>query len=306
MYKLNHILVCLDLTEMDDSLIRYTRFLVNQINPDSITFLHVMRPYDIPKELMDTFPELDEPVPEIIREELQEKINEQCHSGTDVNIRVEVKEGAPIETIVKFAQKNNITLTLMGKKVAYQGNAGIVKKVLGIIPSSVLLVCESGYERIENLLVRMDFTKASEMALEMAFRLKELTGANIACHHTHKLPVGYFPQVNPDKDEKLQKYVEKVSKKAFEKFKKNLKYNTDDLAFSFSIDTENEEDLILYRQALTTGADMIVIGSNLKSDLADIVMDVSPEKLAAPNKNIPVFIVNDRSKAMVFLKRIFQ
>ncbi|HYQ56063.1 MAG TPA: universal stress protein [Draconibacterium sp.] len=306
MYRLNHILVCLDLTEMDDSLIRYAGLLVNKIKPDSITFLHVMRPIDIPKEILEAYPELDEPVPEIIREELQEKINEQYNPPSDVKVKVAVKEGYTNETIVKFSQENHITLTLMGKKMGYEGNGSVVRKVIGIIPSSVLLVSESVHDRIENLLVRMDFTKASEMALQMAFRLKELTGANVACHHTHKLPVGYFPQVDLEKDEKLSKYVEKISIKEFTKFKKQYKHEADEIEFSYSVDAENEEDQILYRKALNTGADMIVIGSSLKSGLADILIDTTSEKLAESDKNIPVLIVNDRSKAIVFLKRLFQ
>lgn len=306
MYRLNHILVCLDLTEMDDSLIRYAGFLVEKIKPDSITFLHVMKSYDIPKEILDAFPELDEPVPEIIRDELQDKINTQYSPDTDVKSRVVVKEGYPMETIIKFTRENHITLTLMGKKMGYEGNGSIARKVIGIIPSSVLMVSESVHERIDKLLVRMDFSKSSEMALQMAFRIKELTGANVACHHTHKLPVGYFPQVAPEQDEKLQKYVEKISLKEFNKFKKQYKRNTDDIAFSFSVDAENEEDQILYRKALNTGADMIIIGSSIKSELADILIDSTSEKLAESDKNIPVLIVNDRSKAIVFLKRLFQ
>lgn len=306
MYRLNHILVCLDLTEMDDSLIRYAALLANKIKPESITFLHVMRPFDIPKEILEAYPELDEPVPEIIREELQEKINEQCNPSSNIKVKVAVKEGYTMETIVKFSQENHITLTLMGKKMGYEGTGSIVRKLVGIIPSSVLLVSESVHDRIENLLVRMDFSKASEMALQMALRLKELTGANVACHHTHKLPVGYFPQVDLEKDEKLSKYVEKISIKEFYKFKKQYKHEADEITFSYSVDAENEEDQILYRKALNTGADMIVIGSSLKSGLADILIDTTSEKLAESDKNIPVLIVNDRSKAITFLKRLFQ
>ncbi len=306
MYQLNHILVCLDLTEMDDSLIRYASFLVNKVKPESITFLHVMKPYDIPKELLEAFPELDEPIPDIIREDLQEKIDQQFQNEIPVNTNVVVREGFPTEVIVKYTQKNRVDLTLMGKKVGYAGGGGIVRKVVGIIPSSVLIVSESVHEGLDNLLVRMDFSKTSELALRMAFRLQELTGAKVACHHTHKLPIGYFPQVNLEKDEKLQKYIKKISDKEFQKFKKLYKYNTDDIAFSFSVDAENEEDQILYRRAMTTGADMIIIGSSMSSELANIILDATSEKLASSDKNIPVFIVNDISKAMVFLRSLFQ
>ncbi|MCG6189514.1 universal stress protein [Maribellus maritimus] len=306
MYQLNHILVCLDLTEMDDSLIRYAGFLVNKIKPERITFLHIMSPYDIPKEILEAFPELEEPIPDIIRDELQEKINNQFQPDITIQIDTVVREGYPVESIVKYSQKNDVTLTLMGKKIGYDGHGSIVRKILGIIPSSVLLVSETVHEQIENLLVRMDFSKASEMALQMAFRIKELTGANVACHHIHKLPMTYFPQSQPENDKKLQQYVEKISNKEFQKFLKRYKHESDKIPFSYSLDVENEEAQILYRCALTTGADMIVIGSIVRSELADILIDSTSEKLAASDKNIPVLIVNDRKQSMGFLKTIFQ
>jgi hypothetical protein len=51
MYQFDNILVCLDLSEMDDSLIRYSNFLVEKFKPKSVTFLHVMKSYEIPPGL---------------------------------------------------------------------------------------------------------------------------------------------------------------------------------------------------------------------------------------------------------------
>ena len=305
MYQLNHILVTLDLSDMDDSLIRYANFLVDKIKPESVTFLHVMRPYDIPKDIIEAFPHLDEPITDVIREGLQEKIGELFSPENEIKTNIEVKEGYPTETIIKFSQKNDITLTLMGKKMGYEGRGSIVRKLLGIIPSSVLLVSETAHRKIENILVRMDFSKISEMALRMALRMKELTGAEVACHHVHKLPLNYFPQSRPEEDKRLQEHVKKHSNKEFQKFMKRFKYHASEIPFSYSLDVENEEAQILYNRALTVGADMILIGSKIKSELADIIIDSTSEKLAAPDKNIPVFIVKDRKQTMGFLNALF-
>lgn len=305
MYQLNHVLVTLDLSDMDDSLIRYANFLVDKIKPDSITFLHVLRPYEISKELIEAFPHLDEPIADIIQKGLKEKIDELFTPQNDLETTVKVQEGYPTETIVKFTQKNNITLTLMGKKMGYEGRGSIVRKVLGIIPSSVMLVSETAHRKIENILVRMDFSKMSEMALKMALRMKELTGSEVSCHHVHKLPLNYFPQSRPEEDKRLQQHVEKHSKKEFQKFMKRFKYDAEEIPFSYSLDVENEEAHLLYNRALTIGADMILIGSKIKSELADIIIDSTSEKLASPDKNIPVFIVKDRKQTMGFLKALF-
>lgn len=305
MYQLNHILVCLDLSEMDDALIRYASFLADKITPDSVTFMHVMKPYDIPREILDAFPHLDAPITDVVKEDLQEKIGELFQPEKKVNTVIKVQEGYPTETIVKYAQKNNITLSLMGKKMGYEGRGSIVRKILGIIPSSVMIVSETTYRKMDSVLVRMDFSKMSEMALKMAFRLKELTGTEVLCHHIHKLPLNYFPQSNPEEDKKLHQYAEKHRKKEFQKFMKRFKLDASEVPFSFSLDLENEEAQILYNRGLAVGADMILIGSKVKSEFADIIVDSTSEKLAESDKNLPVFIVKDRKQTMGFLSALF-
>jgi CRISPR/Cas system endoribonuclease Cas6 (RAMP superfamily) len=73
MFQFENILVCLDLSEMDDSLIRYSNFLVEKFKPKTFTFLHVMKSYEIPPEMISAFPHLDQPLSEIVEEEIQEK-----------------------------------------------------------------------------------------------------------------------------------------------------------------------------------------------------------------------------------------
>ncbi|WP_462281670.1 universal stress protein [Salinivirga cyanobacteriivorans] len=305
MYQLDHILVCLDLTDMDDFLVRYSNFMVEKFKPKSITFMHVVRSYDIPKEILSTFSEMDAPLTEIVKEEVQEKVDEHFIHKNDIETIVTVEEGYTTETIVQYSQKHNITLTLMGKKIGYKGRGGVVRKVLSITPSSVLLISETTQHKIEHVMVRMDFTKIAGITMKMAEQLQELTGAKISCHHVYKLPLKYFPQNRPEDDEKLQMHVEKHSKKEYEKFAKRLKIDTKAIPCTWTLDVENEEAHILYNQALSIQADMILIGSKIKSEMADVILDTTSEKLAGPEKNIPVFVVKDRKQTLGFLEALF-
>ncbi|WP_372947080.1 universal stress protein [Mariniphaga sp.] len=306
MYQFEDILVCLDLSEMDDSLIRYSNFLVENFKPKSVTFLHVMKSYEIPPEMISAFPHLEQPLTEIVKEELQEKI-ESLFSGTnEVQTNVKVVEGSTTDNIVRYARENNITFTLMGKKIGYEGRGGIVRKVISIIPSSVLLVSETTQPRIEHVLVRMDFSKMSGLALKMALRLQELTGAKVSCHHAYKLPLKYFPQSSPENDKKLMQHIEKHSAKEYQKFMKKQELDPEKIPCTNSLDPENDEAHILYKQALTNGADMIIIGSKIKSELADIIIDSTSEKLASAEKNLPVLIIKDRKQTIGFLKALFK
>jgi nucleotide-binding universal stress UspA family protein len=306
MYQFDDILICLDLSEMDDSLIRYSNFLVEKFKPKTVTFLHVIKSYEIPPEMIAAFPHLDQPLTEIVKEELQEKTDAIFLHKNKVKTQVKVLEGSTTDNIVRYARENNITFTLMGKKIGYEGRGGIVRKVISIIPSTVLLISETTQPRIEHVMVRMDFSKMSALALKMALRLGELTGAKISCHHAYKLPLKYFPVSSPENDKKLMTHVEKHGRKEYQKFMKKLGLDDEKIQCANSLDPENDEAHILYKQALTINADMIVIGSKIKSELADIIIDSTSEKLASAEKNIPVLIIKDRKQTIGFLKALFK
>lgn len=306
MVQLDHILVCLDLTDMDDSLIRYSNFLLEKFEPKSITFLHVMKSYEIPREMIDAFPDLEKPLTDVVEEDIREKIDTLLVTNNETETIINVTEGLTTETIVRYTREKNISLTVMGKKIGYEGQGRIVRKIIGIIPSSLLLISESSHPRIEQVLVRMDFSKMSELALRMALKIKELTGTKITCHHVYKLPLEYFPQGAPEKDLRLLDHVDRYSQKEYKKFLKKFKLEDEDISFTNSLDPENDEALILYKQALAIGADIILTGSKIKSELASIIIDSTSEKLIATEKSIPVLIIKDRRESIGFLKALFK
>lgn len=306
MVQLDHILVCLDLTDMDDSLIRYSNFLLEKFKPKSITFLHVMKSYEIPREMIDAFPHLEKPLTDVVEEDIREKIDTLLAVNNETETIINVTEGLTTETIVRYTREKNISLTVMGKKIGYEGQGRIVRKIIGIIPSSLLLISESSHPRIEQVLVRMDFSKMSELALRMALKIKELTGTKITCHHVYKLPLEYFPQGAPEKDLRLLDHVDRYSQKEYKKFLKKFKLEDEDISFTNSLDPENDEALILYKQALAIGADIILTGSKIKSELASIIIDSTSEKLIATEKSIPVLIIKDRRESIGFLKALFK
>jgi len=306
MNQMEHILVSLDLTDMDNFLIRYTNFWAKNFKPKSITFLHVIRPYDIPKQIVNAYPHLNQPLPEILKEEMDEKVSEYFNENNQTEIKTVVREGSITESVVQYSRKNDISLIIMGKKISYQGRGRIIRKVMSIAPASVLLITETSQPKLDRVLVRMDFSKISSIALKTAQYVKEHTGTKITCHHAYKLPLKYFPKQPPEHDKKLLKEVQDHTTKEFSKFLRRYKIESDDLNCSSSIDSENEEADILYTEALTNGADMIVIGTKIKSQLADIIVDSTSEKLAESDKNIKVLVVKDRNQTMNFLKALLK
>ena len=306
MYSLDNILVCLDLTEMDDFLIRYCNFVVEKLSSKKVIFLHVMDTYDMPDELAELFPDLDKPVKEVIKDEIKDKIDNLLDKRKEVNYSILVQEGVRTESILKITRKHDITLTLMGKKVGYRGKGGVNKRVLSLTPSSVLMISETSPHKIDNIVVRMDFTKMSGIAMQMALRIAEYTKAKVQCHYVYKLPANYFPPQNREEQKKLEQKMATYGNNEYSKFMKKMKIDPETVSCSYSLDKTGEEAQYLYQYAISQQADLVLIGSKIKSKLADVMTDTTAEKMTDVEKNIPVMIVKDRHQTMNFLEALFE
>ncbi len=302
---MQHLLVALDLSEMDEPLIRYSNFLVDKFHPQSITFMHVVKSYDIPQDILADFPQMDLPLKDIIREGIKEKTDQLYRDREGTEMKVHVSEGYTTENMVRYSRENKVDLTLIGKKMGYQGKGGVTRRIMSLTPSSVLLVSETSRPEINHILVRMDFNKISEMALKMALKISRESGAKVSCYHVAKLPLKYFSKESVSDFPRLEEKMKQHGRKEFEKLLKRLKLSPDDIPFQTALDAENEEELFLYSQALKTQADMIMLGSRIKSDMADVILDNTSEKLAVSEKNISVFVVKDRKLTTGFLEALF-
>lgn len=305
MHKFNNLLICLDLTEMDYFLISYTNFIVRILKPDKLTFIHVMETYDIPDEIMESFQDTDKDLNEIIREELEERIEKGLSVKDDVDYNLVLEEGLTTEKIIHYAGKNKIDLSIMGKKIGYSGKGSVARKIVGLIPSSVLVVSETSQQRFEKLLVRMDFTVMARTTLFMAQTISRLTGASVECHHVYKLPLNYFPRQTPENIKKLKVQVGKIVKKEYEKFIRNIKIE-DAPPCTYSLEIQSDESQLLYNHAIKNQIDLILTGTKIKSSLANLILDSTSEKLVGGDKSIPVMVVKDHKKSVGFLKAIFE
>ena len=66
MYQLKRILVCVDLTHMDEDVIRYSSKIAELVDADTVYFLHVAKTLDIPEEIAQKYPDLIAPVDEAV------------------------------------------------------------------------------------------------------------------------------------------------------------------------------------------------------------------------------------------------
>ncbi len=304
MRRIKNILVCLDLSEMDDFLINYSNYIIRTFKPETMVFIHVMEVYSLPDEFAGSFDGTEGDLKDMVREELYEKIRNGISENGDTRISLIIETGLTAEKLLQYIRKNKVDITILGKKIGYHGEGSVARRIVGLVPSSVLVISETSREEINKILVRMDFSSMSASTLDMAREIAGYTGAMIEFHHVYKLPLYYYPRQTPENIKKMNAQLAELVAEEYSKFIKKMKIK-EPPPVTYSLETQIDESQLLYDHARRNGFDLILTGTRIKSSLGGLILDKTSEKLVGSDQNIPVMVVKDPKQSAGILKAIF-
>ncbi len=282
-------LICLDLTEMDDILIQYADFLSDYIKDiDRVIFAHNIK-FDYPDSAQAIINELDKPLKDLIREVLEEKINPvfSYESNTvSYDIVIEESESTP-RALAEIAKSNKVDLTITGKKISYKGSGLVSEKLLQIVDfkSSLLMVPETAYHQIKNIVTPTDFSRFSKAAIERGIYLQKQTQAKHSCLHVLNIPAHFFPYIPVnDMKSKMRSDADKVWKKLIK--------GIDDSPECRIIFGEGESTAdAIYSYALRHNKDLIVISAKGKGAFTSFTIGSVANRLIQKDLFIPLMIM---------------
>lgn len=293
MTAFRNILVCLDLTDMDRSLIRFAAHLETMLpSVRSIRFLHNIK-FDFPFDAEEVMQQVDRPLQEVVREDLEEKVRMLFSAGSG-NLVPEVlvtTHSSTSNLLADHCQQTGIDLVICGKKRNYRGSASAMERLLRIprFKASMLMVPETPPGPLHHILVPVDFSHHSRVAVEVALHMSRETGADIECQHIFDIPTHYFPYI-PVGD--VRESMRRDAMRDWKKFKTQLKDLTDqppECSFSFTRNKSTAETV--YELALSKGINMIVIGSRGRSGLPTTLFGSVAVQLFKFDFHIPLLIV---------------
>lgn len=296
------VLVALDLTEMDDHLIRYARMLSEVLPLERIFFVHVAQDLELPAELLKEYPGLLEPLDESIRADIQQKVN-HYFSASSLDIHCRVEEGNPIKKILKLSRIKDIDLMLMGRKKSLRGSGIVSSKIARRCPCSLLLVPEdvsSGYTKV---LVPVDFSAHAALAMQRALELSGTSSAELLMLHVYRVPAGYS-RIGKSYEE-FKQIMESHARKNGRRFL--AKYNfPPDTACTYLATDDGKPVELTYAFAQENGVDLIVIGSRGRTAAAAVLLGSMAEKLVYRDSDIPVLIVKRKDENMKLLDTLMR
>lgn len=295
MEPIKKIFVSLDMSEMDALLVRFASFIANSTSAEHVYFANVVRNFNIPADVKKEFPDLEK---NAIQERV-DKINEvvKKHFKCDKDIKVECL-ASPGQTgvVLNLANKYDADLFIVGQKKVLPGTGVLAQRLARRASCNLFIIPEGSEPGVKKILVPMDFSKYSKLAIDQAIEIARRNGPDveIVCQNVYSVPAGYHYT-----GKTFDEFAEVMRKHAEDDYKKFIKkVNTHGVKISTVYSIDNNDNLAsdIYDLADKIKPDAIIIGAKGRTATAAIFLGSLAEKLVNSKMSHPLLVVRPKGK----------
>lgn len=302
MQDIKRVLVALDMTEMDEVLISYTSFLNSFVNFDSIYFFHVAESLVLPKHVIEKYPDLIAPADESLKDLIEDKIDQFFKGEADT--KIEIREGNAADQILRWSEIKEIDLIVTGKKDQLKGSGLLPNELAKIGHCSILTVREKTQQRMNRIMVPVDFSSASKSAFKHALYLSQQSSSKLIIQNTYVVPSGFHK--SGKSYEEFAEIIRAHSESDAKEFLQNEGIEGSNCKISLSLDDDDEPSDKIYADAVKNNADLIVIGSKGRTGIANVLLGSVADKLLHHNGHIPVLVMKNKKENLGFLEALLR
>jgi nucleotide-binding universal stress UspA family protein len=244
-----------------------------------------------------------EPAPTINIKDLRERVTGLLPKNVAANTEVQVHEGHGVAEILRSARDLELDLIVKGRRLpAHQAAVGSVcTKLARKSPCSVLIVPDYCRPHVSRILVPVDFSEHSKLALTAALEIARGSGEEpqVIVQTVGCVAYGYH-MLGMNRDEAIAKQAEVTQQKLDEFLKK---VNTSGVQFETIITWSEDIAAAVHDLAAVRKMDMIVVGSRGLSPAAAAILGGNAERilLQAPQ---PVLIVKRKGETVGLLNAL--
>ena len=290
MYDFRRIMVGLDFSLMDRTIIEHLAFISDKINPLKIYFTHVHRNLTVPASVVKDFPQFREPLDDKLKKDMKKKVEMYFSNINKYDVEYEVIEGSPSKELLHRIEVKNIDLLVMGRKDELPGNGIVPRQIARSCKSSVWFVPEKVTKTISDVVIPIDYSDFSKMAMEEALKLaEEEPSINLYPLHIYTLPQ-FGAGITYGKS-KLEPLIRTDAVDEYNEFIKEMNTNDKSISPLFKLDSRYSGASFAYEVANQKKADLIIVGSQGKTGVKRWILGSFAEKMIETNKDIPLLVV---------------
>lgn len=284
METLNNILVALDLSSLDEHLIKYSSFLAEKFQAKKVFFVHNIKKY----EILDLFDEelkamnLDQ----LIGDELNEKIED--HFQTEISWEVLISEDSNTESLIDYiVNKYQIDLTVVGNKDATEGSGTLTAKLLRLLKSHMVSVPKNSGFKLENIWVGTDFSNHSQRSFRFLEPLRKTYQIKLSAVHVYQVPRQFTPYLTQERAiPKIKQHLQQKSKRIF---KKLIPTSPENMELIYAKEKSISEKLLF--EVNKKKADLLVLSDRGANNISSLLIGSLVEELFNQESDVPLLIV---------------
>ncbi|MEM1408320.1 MAG: universal stress protein [Bacteroidota bacterium] len=299
MEPFKNILVGLDTSALDASLVKYAAFLSDHSSAEKVKFVNLVRNLSIPSDVRKEFPHMEENAILERKQDIEKTVAENFKPEKDVDISFTVEKGQP-PRMLELADKFDADVIIVGQKKTLPGQAGTTMRLARRAICNLLIVPEMKKEvtpEAEKLMVPVDFSSYSKLALEQAidFAMKTRTVKTIVCQNVYSVPAGYH--YTGKSFEEFGEVMKKNAQENFKKFIKKIDTKGYKIEEYYSLDINDNLASDIYDLADEIHPDFIFIGAKGRTAAAALFLGSLAEKMVNDKMNHPLLITRYKGKS---------
>lgn len=306
MYLIKKLIVCLDQTPLDQTLIEHAVFISKVNQTKKIYFANIIKNLSIPKEVLDEFPNLIENMINERKEAMEKLVGDHFKDLKGISISFVVKEGNLSKKILKLAEEKSSDMIIIGRKVDLPGTGVASQRLARRASCSLLIVPEGSKPRINKLLVPSDFSDYSKDALEEAIMIVAKHGgkAEIVCQNVFSVPTGYhFTGKSYEEFTEIMKMHAEIN---FKKFIRKIDTKGIQITPIYTKDDDDDPVQEIVSKALEIEADGIIIGAKGRTAATALFIGSMAERLIQFNDSLPLLVTRPKGKNAGILDYILE
>ncbi|WP_439483969.1 universal stress protein [Cyclobacterium plantarum] len=306
MYQIKKIIVCLDQSEMDKTLVKFAAFIAKTNQSKKIYFTNVIRNLSIPKDILNEFPNLISNMVEERENQMKKVVADNFDPNLKVSTSFIVKEGQLSKKILKLANEKSADLILVGRKTNLPGSGVISQRLARRASCSLLIVPENSLPKIKKLLVPSDFSNYSKDALEEAIEISEKNEgkSEVFCQNVYSVPSGYH--FTGKSYEEFSQIMLKNAEVNYKKFIRKIDSKSVKIKPLYTKDEDDDLVVDIISKAQEIKADMIIIGAKGRTAATALFIGSMAERLIQMNDKVPLLVTRPKGKNAGIIEYILE
>ena len=278
-----NILVALDLSSLDEVLIRYASFIAERLKAEKVYFVHNIKKYEISELFEEQLKDVN--LDEAIGDELNEKVEENFKGEAEWEVLI--SEDSYSESLIKYVvDKYAVQLAIVGNKKHQNGTGLVSGKLLRLLKCDILAVPRVAIPQIKNIWAGTDLSPDSRKIFTVTEALQEENNTSLKLVHVYSVPVQFSPYVSP---ESMAPKVEKHVKEKVDKYIKKLSYSKPMEPLIF-LGRESGAAQKIIANIKKSDADILVVSDKGGNTFSPFSVGSVTEELFNENYGVPLWV----------------